>query len=59
MYYKESIIEGILMFKTSPYGEWKQVSAQELTRRLQNAQDTIMMLREELSNRGLNPIDLA
>lgn len=58
MYYREEVINGILCFKTTPNGEWKQVSAQEMTTRLLNAKDTIFQLQEVLSNRGVNPGDL-
>lgn len=35
MYYTEKIINGILHYKSLPTGEWRQVSAEEMTRRLQ------------------------
>ena len=34
MYYKEEVVDGVLCWKNSPDGEWKQFSSKELTKQL-------------------------
>lgn len=34
MYYAEKIIDGVLHFKTTPNGKWKEFSKQSLTDRI-------------------------
>jgi len=46
MYYKEKIINGILHYKTTPEGEWKEVSKETLSKRLQEAETKVLKLTE-------------
>jgi hypothetical protein len=48
MYYQEKIINGVLMFKTTPNGDWKPISPEELTKRLQKLQKVSLDLYEAL-----------
>ena len=45
MYYEEKIIDGRLMCKTSPGGEWKQVSIEELSVRYMEMKNEIIDLK--------------
>lgn len=38
MYYKETIIDGVLCFKLSPNGEWKEFSKETLSKRVMEAE---------------------
>jgi hypothetical protein len=40
MYYEEKVIDGVLCYRTTPDGEWYQLSAQALTERLMNARNS-------------------
>lgn len=63
MYYREEVINGKTYFKTSPDGEWNELSNNILTSRLTRANDEIRYLLREVDNlqtsverlRGYNP----
>jgi len=50
MYYREEVIEGLLCYKSSPDGEWKQVSEAELQSRLNSAKLQVATLESCLAN---------
>jgi hypothetical protein len=41
MYYKEDIINGVLCFKTTPNGEWREFSKENLTKRIKELEEKI------------------
>lgn len=38
MYYVEMVIDGVLHFRTDPYGVWRKMTLEQLTRKLVNSQ---------------------
>lgn len=46
MYYKEEIINGILCFKLTPNGEWKEVSKRVLCERVKEAEKKVFELTQ-------------
>lgn len=46
MYYKEEIINGILCFKLTPNGEWKEVSKRALCERVKEAEKKVFELTQ-------------
>jgi len=47
MYYRETFINGVLMFKNTPNGEWREVSKEVLTERLLMATQKVKTLTDE------------
>ena len=45
MYYEEELINGVLMFRTSPDGDWEQCSIEDIGQRFTNAKLEIEYLR--------------
>ncbi len=41
MYYTEEIINGILCYKTTPNGKWKEMSKEKLTKRILELQERL------------------
>ena len=50
MYYKETIINGVLYFKITPNGEWKEVSKETLSKRVVEAEAKVKELNEFINN---------
>ena len=48
MYYKEEVINGVLCFKTTPNGEWKQFTLEQLTNKIVNLKNEVSQLNKEL-----------
>lgn len=46
MYYKEEIINGILHYKTTPNGEWQEVSKETLSIRTKEAETKVYELTQ-------------
>jgi len=46
MYYKEKIINGILHYKITPDGEWKEIPKEILSKRVQGAETEVLKLIE-------------
>lgn len=46
MYYKEKLIDGVLMCRFTPNGDWRQCSVEDMSRRIINLQNTIENLRK-------------
>lgn len=45
MYYKERLINGILMFKNTPDGDWKQCSIEQMGQRIIDLENTVIDLK--------------
>jgi hypothetical protein len=45
MYYVEEIINGVLMYKTSPNGEWKPVEIGRILSRMKKAEAKVSILK--------------
>lgn len=41
MYYQEKVINGIICSKTTPNGEWKELSKEQLTQRILRLENTL------------------
>lgn len=50
MYYEERLINGILMFRSSPSGKWVMPSMKQLSQRIIDMKDTENLLREEIGD---------
>lgn len=50
MYYKEEVIDGVLCAKYSPSGEFKPLTAKQLTRRLLIAESQLKNIAEQIKN---------
>ena len=48
MYYMEKVINGILMFKSTPDGPWKMVYPEVLTTRLMDAEKNNLKLKARI-----------
>lgn len=48
MYYQERVINGILHFRLTPDGEFREVSKEELTRRLERARELLYEANERI-----------
>jgi hypothetical protein len=48
MYYEESVIDGVLHYRTIPEGEWEVFSLQQLTNLYCSAKNLNITLSEEL-----------
>jgi hypothetical protein len=49
MYYKEEIINGILMFRNTPKGEWRQCSVEKMGQKIMDLEDEITALHQEMA----------
>lgn len=47
MYYEEKVIDGILMFRSVPYGGWGAVSLENLTRKYMELEEKLSSLNKE------------
>jgi len=45
MYYEEKMINGVLMFRTTPEGDWRQCSIEKMGERIIEMQNTIIDLK--------------
>lgn len=41
MYYEEKVIDGVLMFRSVPYGGWRAVSLEDLTRKYMELEESV------------------
>jgi len=48
MYYAEKMINGILHYKTTPYGDWKPKSIESLSNRVVKAEKKVQELKRKL-----------
>jgi len=48
MYYREKVIDGILCFQTTPNGEWKKLTSEQLTNKIVNLKNDVSELNKEL-----------
>jgi hypothetical protein len=46
MYYKEDVINGVLCCKTTPNGEWRELSKETLTNRIKSLEEKINNVNE-------------
>jgi len=47
MYYEEQIINGVLMFRTKPTGDWQQCSIEKMSSRIVEMEAEIKVLKGE------------
>lgn len=50
MYYQEKVIEGVLMYRTTPSGEFHALSPEEMTQMIQGLCSEILRLKEDADN---------
>lgn len=59
MYYEEQIINGILMYRGDPNGEWRQVKAEELCKRITALEERVAQYKQAvdfmIENGGFYP----
>lgn len=48
MYYKEEIINGVLMFRTAPDGKWQQCSIEKMSQRIVDLETSVIDLKARL-----------
>ena len=58
MFYEEKIINGILMYRITPDGDWTQVSATKMTSRIASLEEREKILKHEKETLG-NDLDEA
>jgi|13_taG_2_1085334.scaffolds.fasta_scaffold08421_2 hypothetical protein len=47
MYYEEQLINGVLMFRNKPDGDWRQCSIQKMGQRIQEMRGTLAYIAEK------------
>ena len=52
MYYEEKIINGILMFRNNPNGDWHQVSIENMSKRIAEFKETLITEKERAYLKG-------
>jgi len=48
MYYVETMIDGILHYKTTPHGNWIPISIEVLSQRVVKAEKRVSLLKDQL-----------
>ena len=51
MYYEEKIINGVLMYRNTPKGDWQQCSIEKMSTRLVALQNEVIDLKASLRER--------